>query len=248
MGHPPKPPHGDGMGMRHSLGDDSGSGYYKMGNGSVSHKRWSVPSFPGGQPPFLPPNQGLGGQGGGEPVWGWPKQGAGPPLPPPHGPGLAGNKAMGGSMNGQYSGFGDAMSAKPCGGKMGGSSLSLSDPWSPHWTVPPAGPGYPSPPPGPPRFNGISLPGPPASSSQGTQEKRGAGSKVKTGRSISCVTEPSWSSLSQEIGLEVGVAQGKDKGQGTVGAGGADLLQLMKSLDISSEHMQSLKVMLEHLT
>ena len=71
---------------------------------------------------------------------------------------------------------------------------------------------------------------------------------MKTGRSISCVTEPSWSSLSQEIGLEVGVAQGKDKGQGTVGAGGADLLQLMKSLDISSEHMQSLKVMLEHLT
>ena len=51
-------------------------------------------------------------------------------------------------------------------------------------------------------------------------------------RSVSCVTEPSWSSLSREVGEEVGGAS----------VGATDLVQLMKSLDISSEHMQSLKV------
>lgn len=210
VGHPPKP-HGESpvpnMRMRHGMPEDLG---FRMGNGAPAHlKRWSVPSFPGGQPPYFPP-------GVGDHTWGpgWPKQGVG------LGPGPVGNKAVGGGMNGQPSCFGDVMHGNPYGNKIGGNTMSLSDTWAPHWTVPPGGQGFPSPPTS--RFNGLSLP-----VTQSQEDRR----KVKAGRSISCVTEPSWSSLSRELEMTDRSA-----------AGGADLQQLMKSLDIGSEHMQSLKV------
>lgn len=195
---------------------------YGMGNGNPPyHKRWSMPSFPQGGQPLYPPHQGQGLDMQQQPWGAWPK------------PGVVGNRSMGGTMhgnmhgqqNGQYPGFSDMGQNKQHGGR---NSLSMSDPWSSHWTVPPGGPGFPSPP--PLRYNGLPLP----SNTQGhsSKEKR---SKAKTGRSVSCVTEP-WSAL---IGVEVGGASQS----GAKGAtAGTDLLQLMKSLDISSEHMQSLKV------
>ena len=131
----------------------------------------------------------------------------------------------GGDVNGQYMGFNDNRSF---GNKVRGGALSLSDPWSsPRWPSP-AGGGFPSPP--PTQFNGLaSLP---VTTQQSQDEATPTSRSVKTGRSVSCVTEPSWSSLVREIGEEVGGAS----------IGGTDLVQLMKSLDISSEHMQSLKV------
>jgi hypothetical protein len=201
---------------------------YGMGNGNPPyHKRWSVPSFPQGGQPLYPHHQSqtidVQQQ---QQQWGaWPKQG------------VVGNRAMGGNINGQrngqYSGFNDTSSqGKQHGNQAGGGSLSMSDPWSSHWTVPPGGPGFP-PPPGPmARYNGLSIP--PSTQGSGGKEKR---SKTKTGRSVSCVAEP-WSALK---GMEVGVASHLE-GKGAVAAAGSDLLQLMRSLDISSEHMQSLKV------
>lgn len=110
----------------------------------------------------------------------------------------------------------------------------MSDPWSSHWSVPPGAPGFPSLPPG--RYNGLSLPTT-TQSNASADNKRGS-SKLKMGRSVSCVTEP-WGSLSTtEMGLEVGGASDLEGRE----AAGTDLLQLMKSLDIGSEHMQSLKV------
>ncbi len=226
------------MGMRHGESGGSGMG---NGNGAQPSKRWSVPSFPHGGPPvYVPgPHQGQGvgdahhhhhahppmqqqqQQQQQQPPWGgWPKHGG---------------KAVGSDVNGQYMGFSDNRSFR---NKVAGNALSLSDPWSsPHWAAPPAGGGgggggFPSP--QPTHYNGLALP----VSSQQSQEDTGTGSggnssRVKTGRSVSCVTEPSWSSLaSREVGEEVGGAA----------IGGTDLVQLMKSLDISSEHMQSLKV------
>lgn len=198
---------------------------YGMGNGNPPyHKRWSVPSFPQGGQPLYPPHQGQGLDMQQQQPWGaWPK------------PGVVGNRpSMGGNMhgqqNGQYSGFNNLGPNKQHGNRVGGNSLSMSDPWSSHWTVPPGGPGFPSPP--PLRYNGLSQP----SSTQGHsgKEKR---SKAKTGRSVSCVTEP-WSAL---VGVET-ASQSSTKG--SAATTGTDLLQLMKSLDISSEHMQSLKVQL----
>lgn len=203
-------------------------GAYGMGNGNLPYKRWSVPSFPASGQPLYPPQQGQGLEVQ-QQHWGaWPKQG------------MAGNKAIGGHMNGQYSGFSDMGHSKQHTGKVGGSSPSMSDPWS-HWTAPPGGPGFPSPPPVPGRYNGFSLP----PNTQGRSGGGGGGkekrNKPRTGRSISCVTEP-WSSLSREIGMEVGGAN--QLGGGADANAGTDLLQLMKSLDIGSEHMQSLKVYL----
>ena len=141
---------------------------------------------------------------------------------------------MNGHQNGQYSGFSDMGQSKQHGSRVGGNSLSMSDPWSSHWAVHPGGPAFPNPPPSA-RYNGLSLPSNPQGHS--TKEKRSKGGK--TGRSVSCVTEP-WSAL---MGVaEVGEGGGQAGGKGVVAAAGTDLLQLMKSLDIGSEHMQSLKV------
>ena len=221
--------HGDGngpvpnLGMRHASMPEEGS--YRVGSGGAPTKRWSMPSFPGGQAPYLPP--GPGGQG--EHTWGtggggWPKQQQQHGLGIGGHPGPVGNKAVGANVSAQ-SGF----TTEPIHSKLyGGSALSLTgsgDPWaSSHWAVPQGGArGYASP--AVSRFNG------PGSQVQ-VQEKR----KVKVSRSVSCVTEPSWTSL----GL-VGAAETEGKVQGG-GCGAGDLQQLMKSLDISSEHMQALKV------
>ncbi len=211
LGHQQKPPgpHGDpgmvpNMGMRHSFGEGSDGYRVDLANGNpVYHqKRWSVPNFPySPPPPPYPPNQ---GQMDGHYPWGaWAKQGG------------MDHKPTGNNLNGQHFNLDQAKGFNLAAG--GPAILSDSGPWSPQWTTPPGGVGFPSPPPIH-RHNGPTL-----------KPNEDSPGKLKMGRSISCVTEPSWRDL------EVGVA---GSGEG----GGTDLLQLMKSLDISSEHMQSLKV------
>ena len=227
MPHQQRP--GDGhVGMRHNMGSDSNT--YGVGNGAPAyHKRWSVPSYPQGG--GYPPHQGQGVDLQQQQHWGaaggWPKQGGAPPMR---------TKTVGGNVNGQYSGLGEN---KTRGNKIAGGvgGLPMNDPWASHWTTP-GGPGFPTPPPPPPpqqgHYNGLPLP----TTSQGPRDKT---SKPKTGRSVSCVTEP-WNALSREIGLEVGGTSGG--GQFERRPASTDLLNLMKSLDIGSEHMQSLKVQL----
>ena len=108
-----------------------------------------------------------------------------------------------------------------------GSPLSLTDPW-PHWISPVP----------PPQFlPSVSLP---------PQQKSDFAIPPKVlnprlGRSISVTLEGQWSSpggIDQDSkgGPEGGMAGGRRPGSS------GELQQLMKSLDINSEHMQSLKV------
>lgn len=227
------------MGIRHSFGDD-----YRIGNGNgappVHHKRWSVPSFSHipqpavsthfsshqmqrgqGEQPYAPPPPGPPGGGvGGGGVWSKPYPSSLPAME---------NRSLGGggpSVNGQPSGFDQNLSNKLYGqsGASGGI-LSLSDPWATHWAAP-GGPGFSSPPP-------LSLSNGPIHSS-GSQGDVGSGG----GKGSSSISDPSWASSvapgSSEEELEGNSPANSD--------GGTELFQLMKSLDINSEHMESLKV------
>ena len=219
-----KPPAGVAGGIgesitRRSFGEESSA--HRNGNVVQQHKRWSVPNYPHNAPPpvFQPNNRGDVHQ-----PWGaWNNQTF------QGGPGS--NKVMGVGVNGHYS-LEQPLHSNQYN-QVGSNALSMSDPWSPKWSVPPS-PGFPG-----PRFshhNGPALPistAAPAVCQPGEPSRVG---KLKVGRSLSCVTEPSWISLEDEMGFEVTRSNSE-------GGGGTDLLQLLKSLDISSEHVQSLKVL-----
>ena len=99
----------------------------------------------------------------------------------------------------------------------GGTPISLGDPW-PHWISPVPPPQFPP---------GVSLP---------HQQKADFSVPPKAlsprlSRSLSVTLEEQWSSSGMQQGAE-------GRGRGSSG----ELQQLMRSLDINSEHMQSLKV------
>lgn len=222
------------MGIRHSFGGDD----YRIGNVNgvppVHHKRWSVPSFSHvpqpavsthfssypmqrsqGDQPHVPPPPPPPGVGGG--VWSKPSSSSLPSME---------TRSLGGggpSVNGLPSGFDQGLPNNMYG-QGGGGILSLSDPWASHWAAPSGGPGFSSP--------------PPLSQTNGPVHSSGSRSDVGRGKGSSNVSDPSWTSSVASGGSEEEL-EGNSPSASDMGT---ELFQLMKSLDINSEHMQSLKV------
>ena len=184
------------------------------GHAPYHHKRWSVPS---GMYTPQPP------------VGGFHPNSSNSPELPTWGPrgGMAGlgNSGVPPPNFQTITANKKAHAAVGMGGGGGGNSLSLTDPW-PHWISPVP----------PPQFPPIvSLP---------HQQKTDfvvpppGAPHPRVSRSISTTINDQWTSSSEAP--EQG--EGKIQGGGRKRGGNGELQQLMKSLDINSEHMQSLKV------
>ena len=129
-------------------------------------------------------------------------------------------------MNGQTSSFDHNLTNKMYGqtGGGGGGILSINDPWAQHWAAPSGGPGFSS--------------SPPLSQANGPVHLSGSQGDGGGEKGSSNISDPSWTS-------SVAPGGGEEELEGNSpesSDGGMELFQLMKSLDINSEHMQSLKV------
>ena len=179
------------------------------------HKRWSVPSG------MYTPQPAVGG---------FHQNSSNTPELPSWGPrgGMAGLGNPGGPVpNLQAMASNKKVQPSPAVGGGGGGSLSLGDPW-PHWSSPVP-----------------TLQCPPSVTIPRQQQKADfvAPSKVpspRISRSLSVTLEEQWMSpggMEQDSNSKM--AEG---GGGRRRGGNGELQQLMKSLDINSEHMLSLKV------
>ena len=214
-------PGGRGLEHRgHSLEEDflySSNPTLSSGPSGGYHKRWSVPSG------MYTPQPAVGGF--------HPNSSNSPELPSwgPRG-GMAGLGNPGGPVpNFQPMAPNKKVQPSPAVGGGGGGSLSLGDPWH-HWISP------------------VPTPQCPPSVTIPQQQQKAdfiAPSKVpspRLSRSLSVTLEEQWiSSGGMEQDSNSKVAEG---GGGRRRGGNGELQQLMKSLDINSEHMLSLKVAL----
>ena len=218
------------MGMRH--GGYSGE-EYRIGNGNRAqaiHKRWSVPSYTHVPQPSVtsqfsshqiqrgPGEQPRavpppGGIGGG--VWSKPSHSSLPTME---------TRPLESGMNGQPSGFEPHLSNNIYGqGVGGGGLLSLNDPWGSRWSAPLGGAGFNSNTIGQP--NGPIHPG---------NSRNDVDMKISVRSSETSWAPPPSGPGSSEEELEVNSLSEQD--------GVTELYQLMKSLNINNDHIQSLKV------
>ena len=203
----------------HSLEEDFlyGSNSPNPVSAPYHHKRWSVPSG------MYAPQPAVGGF--------HPNSSHSPELPSwgPH-VGGGGMAAGLGNPGGPLPNI-NKKSHPSAGGR--GSPLSLTDPW-PHWISPVPPPQFPP---------SVSLP-PQQQKSDFTIPPKVLSPRI--GRSVSVTLEGQRSSPGGIDPDAKGVTEGGVAGGRRQGSSG-ELQQLMKSLDINSEHMQSLKVSLLNL-